>query len=152
MKTGARRANRDPRLLAIVVLIPAINQSGVAATESTFTKERNIGHHFTSSLTRGNSPVISINSAKVTTPLYSQQGTQCDPLVTRPSQKTQYRSDKELMTSPQNPNSCERRRRRHSSNSARHLDVDIDACRSPASDHRRHRNQEDRQPLPGAYS
>jgi hypothetical protein len=48
MKTGARRANRDPRLLAVVVLIPAINQSGIAATESAFTKEGNIAHDFTS--------------------------------------------------------------------------------------------------------
>ena len=146
MKTGALRANRNARLLAVVVLIPAINQSGIASTESALTKERNIGHHFTSSLTRGRCPLISIYSARVTTPLYYQQGTQCDPFVTRPSQKTQYRSDKELMTSPQNPNSCERRRRTYSSSSARHLDVDIDACRAPASDHHRHRNQEDQQP------
>ena len=48
MKTGARRANRNARLLAIVVLIPAINQSGAAATERAFTKERNIAHDLTS--------------------------------------------------------------------------------------------------------
>ena len=48
MKTGALRANRNARLLAIVVLIPAINQSGIAAAKSTLTKERNIAHDCTS--------------------------------------------------------------------------------------------------------
>jgi hypothetical protein len=49
--------------------------------------------------------------------------------------------------SPQIVSYCEHRRRRHSSSNARHLDVHIGAYTAPASDHRRHHNQEDRQPL-----
>lgn len=42
------RANRNTFLIAIVISIPAINQSGSSATNCTFTKERNMAHDFTS--------------------------------------------------------------------------------------------------------
>jgi hypothetical protein len=48
MDICAVRADGNTFLLAVVISIPAINQSGAAATDCTFTKERNIAHDLTS--------------------------------------------------------------------------------------------------------
>ena len=46
MKIGALRANRHMIGLTVVVLIPAINQSGILSTHCALTKERNMIHLF----------------------------------------------------------------------------------------------------------